>query len=171
MLHTGEQDGYFWLVAPSEIPLLGELAVRFHQGMHLCITAFDSGPILPTDDETAEGWHLDGNVMVSAPLSGGVVIPHDQYHEWYIIKDPKVDWVGNEVFVNYCGFTLVSPDETYKTYDPTWDRRGLDWVLPIQARFWSQLKRLGAESYVAVGDNDIVVSRNQAFIQAVRDAA
>ncbi|MFN0020569.1 MAG: hypothetical protein ACKVP0_20105 [Pirellulaceae bacterium] len=75
--------------------------------------------------------------MISDPLLVGDFIRHDQYDEWYVVKYPKFETTGNEIFVNYYGFTLVSPEETYKTYDPTWDRLGLDWVLPIQARFWS----------------------------------
>jgi hypothetical protein len=46
-----------------------------------------------------------------------------------------------------------------------------DWFPAVQERFWSQLQRLKPESYVASGDRDVVVSRNQRFIDGVRQAA
>ncbi len=171
MVDTGKQGGHHWLVSPSQVWPLTDLVLRFHHGLHLCVTAFDSGPIRPSEDEIAQGWTMQGNVMVSPPLNSTLSIPRDQYDEWYILARPAFAGAEIEVFVNCGGFTLVAPEETYKTFDPTWMRQGLDWLTPIQERFWSQLERLNPETYVAVGDNDVVVSRNRRFIQAVQDAA
>lgn len=102
--------------------------------------------------------------MVSPPIAEGLEIPFDCYDEWYIFEQLPSDW-DPELFVNYVGFTLESPAETYKTYDPTWDRHRLDWLVPIQERFWKQIAKVNPVSYVAMGDKDVVVSRCREFVE------
>jgi hypothetical protein len=104
------------------------------------------------------GWAGRGAVAVSPPLGEAVEIPHDQYDEWYVLSDPAAV-NGAEVFVNYGGFSLAAPAASP------------DWLAPIRERFWAQLGRVRPESFVAMGDNDVIVSRNSRFIQAVRAAA
>jgi hypothetical protein len=148
-----------------------ESTVRFHPQARLCITACDGGPISPCPEEQARGWIVRGNVLVSPPLAEGLEIPHDQYDEWYLLDEPPPsDW-SPEVFVNYGGFTLVPIEEIYKTYDPTWDRHGLDYLVPIQERFWAQVERVNPVSYIAMGDQDIVVSRRRDFVEQLRAGA
>jgi hypothetical protein len=105
--------------------------------------------------------------MVSPPLSPGVYIPSDGYDEWCILREAPTEIREYEVFVNWGGFTLVSPKEIYSTFDPTWDKHGLDFLAPLQERFWAQIARDGPESYIASGDNDVVVSQSREFIDAV----
>ncbi len=147
---------------------LQELIVGFHQGQHLCITAFDSGPIRPNDEVISLGWRVQGNVMVSPPLFDGLAIPCDNHDEWYVIAHPAFPLSTYEVFVNYGGFTLLDPAEIYKTYDATWEKNALDWLRPIQDQFWRQLGQIQPETYVSCGENDIVVTRKQTFFDAVR---
>jgi hypothetical protein len=123
------------------------------------------------EDELAQGWTTQGKVAISPLLIEGMSIPHDQYDEWYLLDTPKFDKDDFEVFVNYGSFTLVAPADVYKIFDPTSERSGLDWLVPVQERFWFQLERLRPESYVAIGDNDVVVSRNHRFVENVREAA
>ena len=171
MIYTGSHGEYSWLVSGSQIWSLTDLVLRFHRGLRLCITCFDSGPLRLVDEEIAQGWTTQGQVTISPPLIEGMSIPHDQYDEWYLLDTPRFEKPDIEVFVNYGGLTLVAPAETCKTFDPTWERMGLDWLAGVQERFWLQLERLQPASYVAVGDNDIVVSRNHRFVQSVREAA
>jgi hypothetical protein len=65
----------------------------------------------------------------------------------------------------------VPIEEIYKTYDPTWDRHGLDYLVPIQERFWAQVERVNPVSYIAMGDQDIVVSRRRDFVEQLRAGA
>ena len=168
---TGSCEGYRWVVTPSYLPQLSQAVVRSHIGMHLCITSFDSGPLLLNRDEIALGWHRQGKVMVSPPLTASLVIPHEQYDEWYIHSAPEFGECPIEVFVNYGSFTLVSPDVIDQGRDPTWERDPCEVMVRIQDRFWSQLMTFAPETYVAMGDNTVVVSRNQKFIDTVKGAA
>lgn len=64
--------------------------------------------------------------MVSPPLAEGLEIPFDRYDEWYLLDEsPHADW-RPEVFVNYGRFTLQPTSAIYKTYDPTWEKIGLE---------------------------------------------
>lgn len=170
MIQTGEHGEYRWLVS-GEVRPLTALVLQFHRGLRLWITSFDSGPLRLGDEEVAEGWTTKGEVAVSPPLTEGLAVPHDEFDEWYLLDRPAFETDEIEVFVNFGRFTLVPPAETYQTFDPTWEKAGLDWLAPIQERFWRQLGRLKPETYVAMGDHDVVVSRNDRFIQSVREAA
>jgi hypothetical protein len=106
--------------------------------------------------------------MVSPPLAEGLDIPLDQYDEWYFLDEPpRPEW-RPEVFVNYGGFTLLPVEEIYKTYDPTWDKHGLDYLVPIQERFWAEVEQVDPISYIAMGDQDVVVSKRREFIEQLR---
>jgi len=146
-------------------------AVRFHVGLRLCITALDGGPIHPNAEEQPRGWMARGNAVVSPPLTEGLDIPRDQCDEWYLLDEPPSPEWTPEVFVNYGGFTLSPIEEIYKTYDPTWDRHGLDYLVPIQERFWEQIDRVNPVSYIAMCDQNIVVSRRPEFIEQLRAGA
>jgi len=144
---------------------LVEVTLRFHAGSRLCITAFDGAPLRLSPEETAVGWTAGRSVVVSPPLDDGTVIPRDEYDEWYVLDGPPPHEWQPEIFVNYGGFTLEAVEEIYKTYDPTWDRHGLDYLVPIQERFWAQIERIDPISYIAMGDQDVVVSKRLEFIE------
>jgi hypothetical protein len=171
VIRTGQTGRFFWLVAPSPLASLAETTVRYHPGLRLCITAFDSGPILPDPEETALGWTTVGKVLASPPLSDGVDIPHDHYDEWYLLERPPAPGWEPEVFVSYLGFTLVPTEEILESYDPTWDRHGVDWLVPIQERFWQQMETVRPITYVAMGCNDVVVSQRREYIERLRSDA
>src|SRR5262249_3240200 len=139
---------------------LTDLVLRFHSNQRLCITSFDSGPLRPTEEEVARGWTTQGAVAISPPLIEGLPIPQEGYDEWYLLSNPRFDDNEIEVFVNYGRLTLLPPADIYRTFDPTWEKAGFDWLAPIQERLWSQLQQLKPVTYVAMGDNDVVVSLN-----------
>jgi hypothetical protein len=83
--------------------------------------------------------------------------------EWTIFDDrSSPDW-SPEVFVNIGTFTVVPVEEMRRRRDPTWERDALGWLIPPQERFWNSWRDVRPVSYVAMGDNDIVVTRSQAF--------
>ena len=139
-MFTGSHEGYNWVVTPTDLPTLPELTVQSHLGLHLCITSFDSGPPRPNEEEIALGWRLQGEVMVSPPLTASLAIPFEQYDEWYILPNPAFHVHPVEVFVNYGAFTLVSPKVLDRGREPTWERNAHAFLIPMQERFWSQLK-------------------------------
>jgi hypothetical protein len=158
MIRTGQRGDYSWLVSTTRIPAFTDLIIRSHLGLRLCISSFDSGPLRLTDDELAVGWTMQGTVAVSPSLNTVLEIPYDCFDEWYILNSPEV--IGDvKVFVNYVGFSLsASPGDFGDSAD-------------LRSWFWEQLERIRPESYVAMGDNDIVVSRNRLLVQAVLAAA
>ena len=169
-IFSGTHEKWHWIVSCSSnrIARLVDIVISEHIGCRLCITAFDSGPIFPSDEETAGGWGLVGDAMVSPPISARLEIPHDGYDEWYIFKDQALLDNSFERFVNYGGFNLADPRELANSFDPTWDRSGLDWLYPIQERFWKQMDSISPVSYVASGDNDVIVTQRQSFFDAIR---
>ena len=108
--------------------------------------------------------------MISPPLSVGLEIPSDQHNDWYIFGEDQPSLGEFERFVIYGGFNFADPREMASSYDPTWDRSALDWLYPIQERFWTQLDRLAPVSYISNGDNDVVVTRLAEFAESIRGA-
>ncbi len=170
-MKTGVENEYHWLVSNEEIPSLDKIIIQYHSGYTFYLATFDSGPLTPSPEELALGWKVDGEIMVSPPLSNSVIIPHEQYDEWYlsegILKFPE----DLERFVNYGGFRLHEENETSKMANSTWERSRGDDMRPLQDKFWKQLKQIDPVTFVAVGDNDIVVSKNEELIKYVMSIA
>ena len=109
--------------------------------------------------------------MISPPLSNHVEIPHDQFDEWYVSTSQLSFPDDLEVFVNYGGFTLVSPEELTKDDDPAWERGRYDYLYLMQDRFWKQLSVINPSTYVSSGDLYIVVSKSKALISDIENSA
>ena len=169
-IFTGQNGQWHWIVSRKEIDDLANLVVKTHAGCRLWISAFDSGPISPSPEESAVGWKTVDGAMVSPPLVQGICVPCDNHDEWYVFEDDLPKAESFERFVNYGCFNLADPREMAASFDPTWERSGLDWLYPIQERFWSHLERLLPLSYVSSGDYDIVVTRRGGFAASIRSA-
>src|SRR5262245_27310669 len=126
MVHIGKYRGYDWLATGAQIESLGDLMRQYHPGSFLCVTAFDGGPLRLDDDEISRGWRAQGDVMISPPLNESIDLPQDQYDEWYIFPLAAFPEPAPEIFVNYGGFTLVSSEDLYKTFDPACEKP--DWL-------------------------------------------
>lgn len=164
----GVHGDWYWFVSRQPIEDLLCLVVQEHLGQRLWITAFDSGPITPNPEEMASGWKIVDGVIVSPRLVDGIDIPHDQYDEWYIFPDDRPRLHDLERFVNYGGFNLADPRAMTASFDPTWERSGLDWLYPLQDRFWKQLDHLSPLSYIASGESDVIVTRLPSFAELMR---
>lgn len=162
-LFTGIHNGWTWLVVRETLPNPADFVIEHHQGHHLCISAFDSGRITPTQAEQSIGWKLVNDLMVSPPLTRRLHIPCDEYYEWYVFSPLPSSLEVPELFVNYGGFNLADPRALAASQDPTWDRANYDWLFPLQERFWANLQRLNPVTYVASGDADVIVTRNPEF--------
>ena len=73
--------------------------------------------------------------------------------------------------MDYGGFSLVPVDKQLENFDPTWERDVLNWLRPIQRRFWDQLKKLNPETYVLMGDRNIIVSKKVRLLETLRKNA
>ena len=122
-------------------------------------------------EEQDLGWQQESSVSLSPRLHNELAIPHDQYDEYYVSRT-KLEFPSNlEVFVNYGAFTLEHPDALTKNDDPTYEKKRFDFLYPLQERFWQQLTMIDPESYIAIGDRDIFVSKNESFINAIHRCA
>ena len=168
---TGSAQEYHWLVTSD--PILGamDLLIEHHMKDILHVTAFDSGPLVVSHEEKSVGWVQRGLVAVSPPIGENIVIPYDQYDEWYFSKTELAFPGEFEQFVNYGAFNLASPKELTKHDDPSWERGRCDYLYPLQERFWAQITAIKPESYLSSGDLDIYVSRNEQLINSIHQCA
>lgn len=170
-IFTGAYGKWSWLVAREMIPDLSTLTTSFHVGQRLCITAFDSGLIIPSPEERRLGWTLIGDCMVSPQLSADTYIPCDEHDEWYVFPTAPTSIDATERYVNYLGFNLADAQALADSQDPTWDRTNYDWLIPLQQQFWSDIERLDPSTYVSSSEADIVVTCQLDFFQHVLAAA
>lgn len=154
-MKSGQSHNYYWLVSRNEIPDIDNLVIKYHENYILHLATFDSGPLAPSEEEQKQGWSTDGEILFSPPLSNKVDIPYGQYDEWYLSKT-KLNFPDRfDRFVNYSGFNL-SPESEFNP--------------EILNRFWIQLVDINPDTYVAIGDNDIVVSKNETLIEYIKNA-
>ena len=128
-----------------------------HLGARLWICTFDGGTITPNEEEISAGWSVVDEALVSPPMSIDLDVPCDQYDEWYIFPDAHSRLQDFERFVNFGGFTLADPSSMAES------------LYPVQERFWKQIERLRPISYVATGDNEVIVTRNPSFAAKLRE--
>jgi hypothetical protein len=165
-VNTGSHGDYQWLVAQYNLSDLLRICPEFALGKYVAITSFDSGPLVPSDEEIAGGWTIRNNITYSPRVQNVDALPRDLYDEWYIFEE-AVD-LGElappdknvfesslrkgevHVFVNFGGFGLHRPE----TQD-------------LASLFWEQLAWIHPESYVADGDYLTVVTSNNALFAAV----
>jgi hypothetical protein len=165
MLTVGSQGRYQWIVTDQEFDLL-QICPEVVRGKYLAITSFDSGPLVPTDEEKASGWANPCGIAYSPKVQNVASLPRADYDEWYIFDAPvdlgtshledNVFEVPQEhghisVFVNY-GFALHPPERA-----------------DLATLFWPQMTRIRPESYVADNDYLTYVTANKALFSSVLD--
>jgi len=170
-MKTGVKNRYHWLVSHEEIIDIDQIVIEYHSKYTLYLATFDSGPLLPNTEEIAQGWQVEGEIMVSPPLSSTVVIPYEQYDEWYLSKNKLKFPTNLERYVNYCGFSLCSDNVENETSNPTMEKQASNSMQPLQDEFWKQLLQISPHTFIAIGDNDILVSRDEALIKHVATIA
>lgn len=106
------------------------------------------------------GWSDQRGVAVIRAVDDSTVVPIENETECYVTSGRSFDAGNLVVFATEPLFTLVSPAELYRFFDPTWERSGLETLSSMQERFWTQINRLQPETYLSTGGNDVAVSRN-----------
>ena len=166
MLTVGSQGPYQWLVTDQDFDLL-QIYPDVVLGKYIAVTSFDSGPLMPTEEEKAAGWESRGKIAYSPKVQNIVSLPRADYDEGYIFDAPidlGISHLGENVFevpqehghvsdfVNY-GFALDPPQRA-----------------SLATLFWPQMMRIRPESYVADNDYLTFVSANKALFSRVVDA-
>lgn len=135
----------------------------------MVVTAIDSGPFRPTDDELNAGWSVAGHLARSPLVNDPAELPTDGFDEWYVDLKWPVAFVP-VVFINFGCFSLADPSAVASNLDPTWDRAAAeaarDQILERQAQFWEQLARLSPVTYLGEGDRLVCVTRNESVFRA-----
>jgi hypothetical protein len=172
MIRRGQEGEYQWVETPLPQLPIGDIVVPLHIGCRLAVVSFDSGPIRPDEQEQEAGWRAVGQAMVSPPLHAAVNIPEAGFDEWYIVDSLLPEAWMPERFITIISFTLAPVSELVAAQDSMWDRRGWDWLIPVQERFWDQLQKARPVTYVAASHQHvIVVSRRRDVVEAFEHVA
>ncbi|MBZ5721337.1 MAG: hypothetical protein LAO03_13240 [Acidobacteriia bacterium] len=166
MLTFGSQGVYEWLVTDERFDIL-QLCPEIVLGKYVAVTSIDSSQLMPTDKETAAGWHSHEKIAYSPKIQHAEELPREGWDEWYIFNNPTDLGTSHleenifevprgrghlSVFVNYC-FALHQPE-----------------MESIATLFWQQMDWVRPESYVADNDYLNFVSMNKALFASVHDA-
>ncbi len=150
-METGSRGGYFWLTsADDDLDYLLTSCPQVVLGRYLAITSFDSGSLVPNEDEVIAGWESRAGIAYGPKIESVEKLPHDLYDEWYVFKSPRD--LGNlfqgnvfetsmqtgqvAAFVNFDGFSLHSPE-----------------MKTLADLFWMQLELIQPESFIADGSH------------------
>jgi hypothetical protein len=164
MLIVGSEGQYEWLVTDQQFDLL-QICPGVALGKYIAITSFDSGPLVPTNEERAVGWESRSNIAYSPKIQNVANLPRAEFDEWYIFGGPVNLGISHldenmfevpqeqghvSVFVNY-GFALHPPER----------------ASGLVTLFWPQMARIRPESYVADNDYLTFVSANKTLFASV----
>lgn len=121
MKHT-ERCGYWaiqWSAAwdPSLTDVI-RLAPELVLGKRIAITACDSGPYLPSQDEIGSGWSLAGSTGISKEITRLAELPTPGFDEWYVF-DSMPQLVPTRNHVNQYGFSVLGDDDAAASF---WDQ-------------------------------------------------
>lgn len=139
----GQQGNYKWLemAYPSVWDLL-KVAPQIVTDKYVSITR-DANSVELSSEEIKQGWRNHGPMdeLVISPLIAAVnQLPHNPWEEWYVFAEPT-EIKDYEVFVSQNGFSLIADTSA--------------WVIQALEKFWSQIERVGPESYLA--DTDYLI--------------
>jgi len=126
----------------------------------LVITAFASGPLLPSEEDVERGWRLKGSVLYIPKGESLEQVPQEVFKEWYVFNSapPEREFA---VFANYDWFTLGPAVASKPQANSRWDLRR------TQRLFWQLLESAWPESYLAYGSRLMFATRNPAYFSRV----
>lgn len=170
-MYEGETNNYYWIEGHEfSLHKLVTNCPELLIGKTVAITSFDSGPLLPNDQEKEFGWYSKDKVFYAPEIANPQDLPYDQYDEWYIFDNQK-EFKPVDAFVNYGSFFLRNPIYQLHEADPTWDKVGIqhqiDYQREIQEKFWEHIRRIEPRSFVMDGDRFIFGSRVSGDIKLI----
>jgi hypothetical protein len=152
MLTVGTQGPYEWLVTDEQFDLL-QICPEVVLGKYVAITSIDSGPLVPSEKQTAAGWQSRGKIAYSPKVKNPQDLPRARWDEWYIFDNPTdlgASYIGENifdvpqqrqhvaVFVNY-NFALHRPE-----------------MKDLATLFWEQIAWIRPESFVADNEDYLI---------------
>ena len=162
-IFTGVHAPYKWGVSHKEIKKLKEIITQHFNGLHACCPLGYVGSLSASEQDM--GWFFRDGMLISPPLRPGLeLITSDENFEWYLFEKLPGSFPLLEQFRSWGAINLAKPDDIYAAFDPSWDPKGHDWLIPIQERFWEQIELLRPVAYVMVNGTDVVVSTQPEFV-------
>ena len=165
---TGSHGPFQWLTTGQhDLGTVLQLCPQAFLGKYVAVTSFDSGPLVPKDEELSLGWQTRNHIAYSPEIKSVEKLPYGYcggFDEWYVfnastdlgrlvegnIFEAQLQSGHVAVFVNYGGFALHAP-----------------MMQDLLDLFWPQLERISPESYVADGDVLNFVSRDKDLFASV----
>jgi hypothetical protein len=167
---TGFEDGYEWLVATCSLGDLLSICPKIVMGKFVAITAFDSSPLVPTEEERANGWHDQSGIAYSPRVADLKALPYDNcYDEWYIFEEHTE--IGRIAEQSSSIFEGLNNNDTVYQFVNYHLGLHLEEQEPLSDLFWIQIRRLRPEVYVADCQSYVtVVSNNKELFASIRNS-
>jgi len=165
---AGFEDGYEWIVATCSLGDLLSACPEIVMGRFVAVTAFDSGPLVLTEDERVKGWNSQLGVAYSPRVADVKTLPFDNcYDEWYIFDQHteigRIAEQGTNIFER-----RQTEDTLYRFVNYHLGLH-LEEQTPLSDLFWTQIRRLQPDAYVADCQSFVtVVSNNKELFAIVR---
>jgi len=155
----GKTHNYYWIEGTDfTLHNLVRNCPELFVGRSVAITAFDSGPLLPNEEEIGFGWYSKDGVFYAPDITDPQKLPYEQYDEWYIFDNLK-EFKPVDLFVNYTSFFLRDPGYQLDEVEPTWDKVGLQNIIDdqkeFQEQFWDFVCQIQPHFFVMDGDRFI----------------
>lgn len=167
-LWVGSEGGYEWLVAKRSLGDLLSVCPEIVIGKFVAVTAFDSGPVVPTEEERVSGWNSQFGIAYSPKIADVNAIPYDNcYDEWYIFDEPTE--IGRAAEQGSNIFEAWQSEETVFQFVNYHLGLHLERHRELADLFWIQIRRIGPDVYLAdCQDWMTMVSKSKELFAAVR---
>jgi len=81
----------------------------------VALTACDSGPYLPSQDEIRDGWSLVDNIAISTAVTRSAELPTPGFDEWYVF-DSMPQRIPKRKHVDLYGFSVLDDGDAAESF-------------------------------------------------------
>jgi hypothetical protein len=168
-METGSRGGYFWLTtAEYELHDLITSCPQVVLGKYIAVTSFDSGSLVPNEDEILAGWQSRGGIAYSPKVESVEKLPHDLYDEWYVLDNPRD--LGNRYRGNVFETSMEAGQvAVFVNFGPGFSLKSSE-AKNLTDLFWLQLELIQPVSFISDGDLLNFVTSDDQLFDSVRAA-
>jgi hypothetical protein len=168
-METGSRGGYFWLTtAEYELHDLITSCPQVVLGKYTAVTSFDSGSLVPNEDEILAGWQSRGGIAYSPKVESVEKLPHDLFDEWYVFEIPRD--LGNRYRVNIFETSMEAGQvAVFVNFGPGFSLKSSE-AKKLTDLFWLQLELIQPVSFISDGDLLNFVTSDDQLFDSVRAA-
>ena len=116
---------------------------------HICITAFDSGPLILGKEDIINGWYNIDEIAISPKVLDETFIPHAGFDEWYIFENISNEIRISDIYVNYAELPFDKESSLLKI-------------------FWNDLEKNLPDIYLSEGTNFKIVTKQSELIERLK---